>query len=105
MKPVKFKHQNVVYAENQPEYIPLPALRLNTTEAEVISCWKLSFKERVKVIFTGIVWVSMASFNKPIMPLFLSISRKNVYSHLDDNVSFLKKIKMVFIKRIKEWGN
>jgi hypothetical protein len=25
MKPIKFKEANVTFAENQPEYIPLPA--------------------------------------------------------------------------------
>ena len=39
MKPVEFKHQNVVFAKDQPEYQPLPALRLDTPEGEVISCW------------------------------------------------------------------
>lgn len=26
MKPVKFKHQNMIFAENQPEYQQLPAV-------------------------------------------------------------------------------
>lgn len=27
MKAIPFKHQNVVFAKNQPEYTPLPALK------------------------------------------------------------------------------
>jgi len=27
MRPVKFKGSNIVFAENQPEYLPLPAFR------------------------------------------------------------------------------
>jgi hypothetical protein len=53
MKPVEFKQQNVVFAKDQPEYQPLPALRLNTPEGEVISCWRLSFKERLHVLIFG----------------------------------------------------
>ena len=30
MKPVEFKHQNVVFAKDQPEYQPLPALRIDS---------------------------------------------------------------------------
>ena len=29
MKPIEFKDQNVVYAKDQPEYLPLPALRID----------------------------------------------------------------------------
>ena len=53
MKPVEFEHQNIVFAKDQPEYQPLPALRIDSPEGEVISCWKMSFKERMKVLFFG----------------------------------------------------
>jgi len=36
MKLIKFKGQNCTFAENQPEYIPLPAYRDN--EGIIISC-------------------------------------------------------------------
>lgn len=91
MKPVKFKHSNVTFAKDQPEYQPLPALKLDTPEGEVISCWQMSFKERVKVLFTGKIWVSLMSFNKPLTPSYISVNRKDVYSHPDDIVKkFLK---------------
>lgn len=50
MKPIKFKEHNVVYAENQPEYQPLPAFRNDSHQGEVVSCWQLSFKERIKFL-------------------------------------------------------
>ena len=84
MKPVKFKDQNVVFAKDQPQYQPLPALRLDTPEGEVISCWKMSIKERLKVLFTGRVWVSLMSFNKPLTPSYISVHRKEVYSRPTD---------------------
>jgi len=85
MKPIEFKHQNVAFAKNQPEYENLPALKIDSSEGEVISCWKLSFKERIKVLFTGKIWMSLMSFNKPLTPSYLSVNRKEVYSLLDDN--------------------
>lgn len=92
MKPTKFKYQNIVFAENQPEYQSLPALKLDTPQGEVISCWKLSFKERIKILFTGRMWVSLMSFNKPLTPSYLSVNRKDVFSHSDDNKSIKEKI-------------
>ena len=68
MKPTEFKHQNIVYAKDQPDYTPLPALRLDSKNGEVISCWKMSLKERLIVLFTGRVWLSLLSFNKPLPP-------------------------------------
>lgn len=96
MKPVEFKHQNVVFAKDQPEYQPLPALRIESPTGEVVSCWKLSFKERVKIVFTGRVWLSLMSFNKPLTPSFLAVNRKEVYSHPDDEKTVLKRIKKLF---------
>ena len=80
MKPVEFKHQNVVYAKDQPEYEPLPALKFDGSEGEVVSCWKMSWKERIRVLITGRVWVSLLSFNKPLTPSFLSVNRKEIFS-------------------------
>lgn len=92
MKPITFKQQNVVYAKDQPEYQPLPALRLDTPEGQVISCWKMSFKERIKIFFTGKVWVSLMSFNKPLTPSYISVNRKDVFSIPDDSLRINRKI-------------
>lgn len=37
MKPINFKEQNTVFAENQPEYLALPAWR--SSRGVVVSCW------------------------------------------------------------------
>ena len=86
MKPIEFKDQNVVFAKDQPEYMPLPALLLDTPRGEVISCWKMSLRDRIKILFTGKVWLSLVSFNKPLMPSYLSANRKEVYSLPSDRV-------------------
>ena len=69
MKPVAFKEQNTVFAENQPEYIPLPAYRDEI--GEVISCWELTWKERLYLFYTGRLWVRILTFNKPLQPMVL----------------------------------
>ena len=84
MKAVEFKHQNSVFAEDQPEYTALPSLKIEGSEGHVISCWQMSFKERIKVLFTGKVWLDLLSFNKPLTPSFMSVNRKDVYSVPED---------------------
>lgn len=39
MRPVKFPGHNVVFAEDQPEYQPLPAILMPGLDGEVITCW------------------------------------------------------------------
>lgn len=79
MEPIKFKHQNVVFAENQPEYKPIPALRLDTKEGEVISCWGISLRERLTILFTGKIWLSLMMFGEPLTPSFMSTRQKDVF--------------------------
>ena len=78
MRPIKFKEQNITFAENQPEYLPLPAFKNNSPQGEVISCWKLSFAERLKLLITGKLWVSLLSFNKPLTPSYFSVNKSDV---------------------------
>lgn len=72
MIPIKFPGHNIVYAKDQPQYLPLPALKIDSPRGEVISCWKMTFRERLKVLFTGKIWLSMWSFNKPLTPCLLT---------------------------------
>ena len=92
MKPVNFKYQNTVFAKDQPEYLPLPSLKLEGEKGNVISCWKLSFIERLRILFLGRIWLDLMSFNKPLTPSFLSTNRKEVFSHPDDLIPVWKKI-------------
>lgn len=78
MKPIEFKEQNIVFAKDQPEYQPLPAFKNDSPSGEVISCWQLSFKERVKILFTGKLWVSLLSFSKPLTPVFFTVNKEDV---------------------------
>lgn len=92
MKPVEFKHQNIVFAKDQPQYQPLPALKIDSPTGEVISCLKLSFKERIKVLFCGRIWLSLMSFNQPLTPSFLAVNRKEIYTHSDDKNEWWNKL-------------
>jgi len=67
MIPVKFKESTVVYAENQPEYIPLPAHK--SKSGVVTSCWKFTWWERIRLLFGARIYWSQMTFNQPLQPV------------------------------------
>lgn len=67
MKPVEFPQQNVVYAKDQPQYLPLPAYR-TPDGMEVTACWQMTWREVLRVLFTGKVYVSLITFGGPLTP-------------------------------------
>jgi hypothetical protein len=73
MKLIEFKEQNIIIAKDQPEYLPLPARR--SDDGQVICCWKLSIKERIKLLFTGRVWHIILTFNEPLQPQLLVVNK------------------------------
>lgn len=84
MKPVTFKEQNCTFAENQPEYLSLPALKFDTKEGEVVSCWKLSFIERMRILFTGKLWVGLCTFGKPLTPSYFTTKKSELVEGAED---------------------
>lgn len=73
MKAVNFKKANVVYGENQPEYIPLPAYKVpDDPKGAIVTKWKLSPEELEKVQETGEIYLSMLTFNEPMQPVMLT---------------------------------
>lgn len=85
MKPIKFKECNVNFAENQDEYNTLPAYKDNSPQGEVITCWKLTFRERLRILIKGEIWLSLLSFNKPLTPSFLTTKKSDVLITDDDH--------------------
>lgn len=59
----------VVYAKDQPEYIPLPAYR--TDDGMVVTRWKLSIGDRLRLLIGGSLWLSVLTFNRPLQPVKL----------------------------------
>ena len=71
MKPVTFPQQSVIWAEDQPPYLPLPAF---TNDQETISCWALSWSERFRVLFTGRMWLRQMNFGDSLQPQCPTVS-------------------------------
>jgi hypothetical protein len=73
MKPISFEESNCVYAKNQPEYLNLPACQ--TPDGYVVSCWVLSWRERLRLLFVGRLWCMVKNFNQPLQPMKLQIDK------------------------------
>ena len=73
MKTIDFKECNVVYAKEQPEYRPLPAHKAD--DGCVTSCWELSFIERIKILFSGKIFLQVLTFNQPLQPSKMSVDK------------------------------
>ena len=75
MKTIEFKEQTVVIAKDQPEYLPLPAHQFNDKDGRIAFCWKLTWREKLKVLFTGVIWEQVLTFNKPLQPQKLETAK------------------------------
>lgn len=78
MKPIKFKEANITFAKDQPEYQPLPAYKDAGPEGYVVSCWGLSFKERIKILLTGKLWIGLMTFHKPLTPSYPTVNKNEL---------------------------
>lgn len=67
MKPVEFPEQTTVFAKDQPQYLPLPAHH-DPHFGVVTSCWALTWRERVSILFGGRLWLQQMTLNYPLQP-------------------------------------
>lgn len=69
MQPIEFDEQTVVLAKDQPQYRPLP-VHVGSLEAgrPLTSCWQLTWKERVKLLFTGKLWFQQLTYGERLQP-------------------------------------
>lgn len=63
MTPVEFPEQTTVWARNQPRYQPLPAF---TNDLETVSCWSVSWYERLQLLWSGRLWLRQYNFGQPL---------------------------------------
>ena len=64
-QPVMREHE-IVIAKDQPEYLPLPAIR--TVDGQVITRWQLTLWERFRLLFGGSLFLRQLTFNTPLQP-------------------------------------
>ena len=76
MKNIKFKECNVEIAKDQDEFKALWAYMDYTV---TVSCYKLSFKERLKILFFGELWLGQANFGNPLQPQLPSVYKETFF--------------------------
>jgi len=75
MYPIAFYGANTTFAVNQAPYLPLPA-HLDTSPAErVTTCWQLSWRERLKVLWTGRIWWQQLTYGQSLQPVKSMVDR------------------------------
>ena len=67
MQPINFKEQTNVLAKDQPEYLSLPVF-ISSDKGTIISCWRFSFWERLRVLFFGKLWLRQLTFGNKLQP-------------------------------------
>lgn len=68
--------EEVVYAKDQPQYQPFPVYKFD--DGTIISRWKLSWKERLLVLLKGDIYLWIMTFNKPLQPVIINVSRPEI---------------------------
>lgn len=74
---IEFPEQTVVIAKDQPEYLPLPAHGFSDIphQGRIAFCWRLTWMERFVVLFRGVLWHQVLTFNQPLQPQLLQVGK------------------------------
>lgn len=76
MTPIEFPEQTVVIAKSQPEYAPLPSHQaIGDPQGRVVVCWKLTWRERWKILRHGLLWHQVLTFHQPLQPQLLGTEK------------------------------
>ena len=71
MKPIEFKQQTQILAEDQPEYINLP---VHQDDSGIVTyCYKLTLWERLIILITGKMWHRVMTFGNKLQPQSSSV--------------------------------
>ena len=74
VSPVDVKSQSpeVIYAKDQPQYRQLPAIRYE--DGTVITRWRCAWSDRIRILFSGNIYLKVLTFNSPLQPVMLSVT-------------------------------
>jgi hypothetical protein len=66
-------HKVIVFAKDQPQYIPLPAVVLDGVHGRVITRWTLTEEERQAVLEGADLYLELLTFGQPLQPMRLTV--------------------------------
>jgi hypothetical protein len=81
----------VVFAKDQPEYMQLPAVRVESPEAPVLTRWELSDEDRKKIAAGADIYLWVTTFGRALQPVALQVATASeimdpVQSKADDQI-------------------
>ena len=59
----------VLLAKDQPQYNTLPALRSDQPTGRTTTRWKLTWRERLRLLVTGHLYIQVLTFQTPFQPI------------------------------------
>jgi hypothetical protein len=102
MRPTEFPEMNSVYGKGSKRFLPLPA---HTTGAgHVITCWKPTIKDRIKILITGRIWCSQLTDKKGLQPQYLTANRLDIFTYEGKDRPFEAKVRDFFAKILAPIG-
>jgi hypothetical protein len=66
--------EEVVYAADQPEYLPLRSLVSEGPERRVISRWTLNENARQAIASGADIYLELSTFGQPLQPIRMAVS-------------------------------
>lgn len=79
MKPINFKYSNKILTPSSKEYSTdvnsVSNLHIFTNGEQCVSCWKMSFIERIKAMIFGKVWIAILS-GETQPPIFCTVEKE-----------------------------
>jgi hypothetical protein len=86
MKPIKFDGHNIVLAEDQPEYQPLPVHRQFNQDGKCVFVWELTDEEIEVLKQTKKMYVCQLTFNQLFQPILPTVNQADVLN--DDEIAW-----------------
>lgn len=66
------------FAKGQDEYLTLPGWRSGGERESVLSRWRLTWRERLKILCTGNLYLWLATFGMPLQPVLPTVDKPTV---------------------------
>jgi len=76
MEAIQFQGQNLILAESQEQYNPLPVCYEGPPQGAMTACFKATWKERLKILFFGKIFVSQYTFGNSFHPINITTTWK-----------------------------
>lgn len=70
--------KQINFAETQDEYTTLPS-QVSDDNKVALFVWKLSFRERVKLLFSGLLYHQVLTFGQALQPIRLEVDEPNAF--------------------------